>query len=211
MKKLILLALLLTTVCVSAQYYEAKLLMTDGTIKEGFARLPSNQLLDSKVEYRTTRKGETQKFEDDEVHQILITSEEKNQFLFTRTNVVHLYKSFGKEIEKEKKNKHWMLLYYSHPKIKEFFLSQRYKINRKGKMIAVTGANSFWSTVYFLFQRPEEEKAYVVSGKGFPNGMVRKAMAIYFKDTPTFAARIESKEFKKANVSEVAKAYTEHE
>ena len=37
--------------------------------------------------------------------------------------------------------------------------------------------------------------------------MVRKAMAIYFKDLPEFVERINNKEFKKSNVSDVADAY----
>ena len=60
MKKLLLLFFILSTVCAQAKYYEAKLLMADGTIKDGFAKLPSNQLLDTHIEFKTSEKGEVE-------------------------------------------------------------------------------------------------------------------------------------------------------
>lgn len=210
MKNFLLAAFILVSINVQAQYYNAKLLMTNGNTKEGLAKLPSNQLLDGKIEFKSSRKGNTEKLNHDEVSQILYTTKTGAQYFFERNNVVHLFKSFGKEIEHEKSEKHWMLLIHVNDVLQEYSLAQRYRIDNKDRMSSITGANSFWYTVYFLLKKPNEDKAYIVSGKGFTNGQVRKAMTIYFKDTPEFVKRIENKEFKKSNVSDVADAYAEY-
>jgi len=184
--------------------------MNDGQIKESIAKLPSNKLLDGNIEFKSNSKGEIQKLSHDDVSQILYTSKTGSQFLFENNYAVHLYKSFGKEYKTTKKNKHWMLLIHANPSLKEYSLAQRYKLNKKGVMTSITDGNSFWSTIYFLLKRPNEDDASIVSGKGFTNGMVRKAMAIYFDDNPEFVKRIEDKEFKKSNVKDVADAYAKY-
>ncbi|MEM7086940.1 MAG: hypothetical protein AAF489_12200 [Bacteroidota bacterium] len=209
MKKLLLI-LLLSSFYTHAQYFQAKLLMADGEIKEGLAKLPSNQLLDGNIEFKSSNKGQLQKLSHESVSQILYTSKTGSQFLFENNKVVHLFKSFGKEHKKSKKNKHWMLLIHSNTVLKEYSLAQRYKLDKKGRMTSITGSNSFWYTIYFLLKKPNENEASIVSGKGFTNGMVRKAMAIYFKDNPEFVERIENKEFKKSNVKDVADAYAKY-
>ena len=60
-KNIVLTFILIQSFCLNAQYHKAKLQMTNGSIKEGFAKLPSNRLLDNKVEFKTSRKGEVQK------------------------------------------------------------------------------------------------------------------------------------------------------
>lgn len=207
MKNILLISFLFSSFFMQSQYYSAKLLMVDGDIKEGFAKLPSNKMLDNKVEFKTTEKGTLIDLDEDSIYQILYTADTGTQFLFERAQAVHLYKSFGKEIETEKSNKHWMLLIHKNPALREFSLAQRYKIDKKGRMVSIVGNGSFWTTIYFLFRKPEEEKAFIVSGKGFTHGQVRKAMAIFFKDTPDFVARIENKEFKNWDVHKVADAY----
>lgn len=207
MKNTILIIFLLFAFCVNAQYYQSDMLMVDGSTKSGFTKLPSNKLFDGKIEFRTSKKGTIEKIDEDGVSRILITSDKGEQYLFERNTVVHLYRSFGKEIKQEKVNKHWMLLYHANASVQCYSLAQRYKINKKGGIMSITGGNSLWSTVYFLLRKPTEEKAFIVSARGFTNGMVRKAMAIYFKDVPEFVERINNKEFKKANVSDVADVY----
>ena len=210
MKKTFFLLLLISSAVLQAQYYRATLLMVDGSSKEGFSKLPSNQMLDKKIEFKEAKRSPVQKIEEDEVHRILVTSDAGDQFLFERNNVVHLFKAYGKQWEKEKVNKHWMLLIHANDVLQEYSLAQRYKFDKKDRLMSITGAHSFWETIYFLLRKYDEEKAYIVSGKGFTNGMVRKAMAIYFEDLPEFVERIENKEFKKANVSDVADAYAEY-
>ncbi|MFD2551351.1 hypothetical protein ACFSQP_05925 [Bizionia sediminis] len=207
MKHLILLLVLLTSSAVFSQYYPAKILMTTGDIKEGFAKLPSNKMLDNKIEFKTTKNGTRIDLDEDGIYQILYTADTGTQFLFERSQAVHLFKSFGKEVEVEKANKHWMLLIHQNPALNEYSLAQRYKIDKKGRMVSIVGNGSFWTTIYFLFRKPDAENAYIVSGKGFTHGQVRKAMAIFFKDTPAFVARIEKKEFKNWDVHKVADAY----
>lgn len=210
MKKFYLTLILLSSLCANAQYHKAKLLMASGNVKEGLAKLPSNKLFDTKIEFKLSKKGRMEKIDDDAIDKILYTSKKGTQFLFERNNVVHLHKQFGKEIKTEKKNKHWMLLFHSNNVIKGYSLSQRYKINKKGVMYSITGAHSIWEFVYFLLKRDKEDKGYIVSGKGFSNAQVRKAMAIYFKDTPAFVKRIKNKEFKKSTVTEVADEYAKY-
>jgi len=210
MKHLILLFLALVSLELNAQYHIARVQMTDGSIKEGYCKLPSNKLLDNKVEFKPSKKGKVEKINDTEISKILITSKSGNNFLFERLPVVHLYKFFGKEIKQEKSRSHWMLLYHTNDKLNCYSLAQRYKIDKKGVMKSITGAQSIWEFIYFLLKRNEEEKAYIVSGIGFTNGQVRKAMSIYFDDIPEFVERVKSKEFKKSNVSDVADEYAKY-
>jgi hypothetical protein len=210
MKSLLYLAFILSSFIANAQYHTAKILMTNGTVKDGLARLPSNKMLDGKVEYKSSAKAKVLKIDEDTISQILYTAKNGNKFLFVRNTVVHLFKSFGKEIVSEKKNKHWMLLIYANDAIKGYSLAQRYKLDKKGIMKSITGAHSIWEFVYFLYQRPTEDKAYIVSGKGFTNGQVKKAMGIYFKDYHALVKRIQNKEWKHFSLTEIAKAYLDY-
>lgn len=212
MKHFYITLLLLCTVGMNAQYYKAKLLMNYGGIKEGLAELPSNQLLDGKVAFKESAKATVEKINEDDIQKILYTADNGNQFMFERSNVVHLYKTFGKEIETEKLQKHWILLFHQNDALNVYSLSQRYKIDKKGTMISITGPFSMWEFVYFLYKRKQEDKAYIVSGKGFSNGMVRNAMEIYFKDSPAMVERIKGKEFKKDGfpVDDIADAYAKY-
>lgn len=207
MKSLLYVVFILSSLFANAQYHTAKILMTDGIVKDGFAKLPSNKMLDGKVEYKSSAKAKVLKIDEDSISQILYTAKNGNKFLFVRNNVVHLFKSFGKEIVSEKKNKHWMLLIYANDAIKGYSLAQRYKLDKKGIMTSITGAHSMWEFVYFLYQRPTEDKAYIVSGKGFTNGQVKKAMGIYFKDHPALVKRIQNKEWKHFSLTDIAEAY----
>lgn len=184
--------------------------MNNGNIKEGFAKLPSNKLLDNKIEFKTSQKGKVEKINEDDISKILITSKKGDEFLFENHTVVHLYRFLGKEVKQKKNKKHWVLLYHMNSKINCYSLAQRYKIDKKGIMRSITGAQSIWEFVYFLLKRPEEDKAYIVSGIGFTNAQQRKAMEIYFKDIPEFVERIKNKEFKKSNVSDVADEYAKY-
>lgn len=210
MKHVIVLLLICTPFILNAQYHKAKLQMVDGSLKDGFAKLPSNKLLDSKVEFKVSKKAKVEKFKDGEVSKIMIRSKGGDQYVFERLPIVHLFKSFGREIEREKSQKHWVLLYQTNKKLSSFSLAQRYKLDRNGVMKSITGSNSIWEFVYFLLKRTEEDKAYIVSGMGFTNGQVRKAMAIYFNDIPEFVERINNKEFKKHGVHEVANEYAKY-
>lgn len=210
MKQLILLLLALISIESNAQYFKAKVQMTNGSIKVGYSKLPSNQLLDNKIEFKQTEKGKTEKINDKEIAKILITSKNGIDFLFERLPVVHLFKSLGIEIIHEKAENHWMVLYHTNDKLNCYSLGQRYKIDKKGVMNIITGGNSIWEFVYFLMKRKEEEKAYIIGGIGFTHGQVRKAMSIYFKDIPEFVERINNKEFKKSNFSDVADEYAKY-
>lgn len=209
MRKISLLFFLFTFSIIHAQYHQAKLLMASGEVKEGLAKLPSNQLLDSRVEFKETRKGEATKFEDDEVAQLLITSKQGNNFLFERNNAVYLQKFMGKEYVQEKKNMNWMLLVYANPSIQIYSMPQKFRLDDKGRLVSIKEGNALWDDIYFLFRRPDQEKAYIVSGKSYPHARERKALAIYFKDYPEFVERIENKEFKKVDLEVVADAFHE--
>lgn len=202
--------LLLSSLCMNAQYYKAKLLMNYGGVKEGLAELPSNQLLDSNIKFKESVKANAEKIPHEDIQKILYTTDKGHQFLFERNNVVHLYKSFGKEMETEKLQKHWTLLFHQNKALNVYSLAQRYKIDKKGTMISITGAHSMWEYVYFLYKRNEEDKAYIVSAKGFTNGQVKNAMEMYFKDVPALVERIKDKEFKHFPVDEIADAYAEY-
>ena len=212
MKHFCFILMLLSFACLNAQYHKAKILMNYGGIKEGLAELPSNQLLDGTVSFKESEKANVEKITEDDIQKILYTANNGNQFLFERTNVVHLYKSFGKEIEKEKTQKHWILLIHQNDALNVYSLSQRYKLDKKGIMTSVTGAYSMWETVYFLYRRNEEDKAYIVNGKAISNNMVRNAMEMYFKDALALVERIKGKEFKKDGfpVDDIADAYAEY-
>ena len=210
MNKNYIILLLLCALSGNAQFYKAKLLMTDGSIKEGFAELPSNKLLDTGVKFKTSQKSNAENLSDDALEKILFTTDSGNQFLFERNSVVHLFKSFGNEVEHEKLSKHWMVLFHSNKMLNGYSLAQRYKIDKNGTLISITGAYSIWEFVYFLLKRGNETKAYIVSGKGFSNGEVRKAMEIYFKDVPEFVTRVENKEFKNSTIEHVADEYAKY-
>lgn len=210
MKKILLLLFLSSCYFANAQYFKVKLLTTDGQIKEGLAKLPTNKILDGSLEFKSSKKAKVQKLSHEKIAKIVYTSKTGSQFLFEHSTVVHLYKSFGKEYRTPKKNKHWILLIHDNSVLQGYSLAQRYKLDKKGRMTSITGANSFWETIYFLYKKPNEDEASIISGKGFTNGMVRKAMAMYFKDNPDFVKRIKDKEFKKSGISYVADEYAKY-
>ncbi len=207
MRNVLTFILLLTSLFLQAQYFQAQLQLTDGSILQGYAKLPSNKLFENSVKFKSTEKGKAEKIKDSELSKILITSKQGVQFLFERLNVVHLFKSLGKDYEMEKTKKHWQLRYHTNDVLNCYALAQRYKLDKNGTMHSITGANSMWEFLYFTLQRHEEDKTYIVNAKGFSHKQVRKAMALFFKDHPEFVERIENKDFKNANVSDVADAY----
>ena len=207
MKKLLVAIFLLSLFFANAQYYEAELLMINGSVKKGFAKLPSNKMMDKKIKFKRSKTGSVYKLKEDNISRIIFTSNKGIKFLFERTNVVDLHKSFGKEHTYKRKRKSWILLVHKNPSIKAFYMSNTYVIDKDGVMISKNNHAAFNGVINFLVQKPLETEAYIVSSTGFPSSMTRKSMAIYFKDYPEFLKRINNKEFRGAEIEKIAEEF----
>lgn len=204
MRNLFLLVFVLSSIYGHAQYYKAEILLKDGYSKTGYAKLPASRLLASGIKFKNSLDENSEKIEDDDIFQIIYTTDQGTDFLFERNHMVYLQKAFGKVWEKEIKTKAWMVLIHTNPVIQQFAAGQQFSISKDGENISITSKEA---SIYILFKKIRESNASIVDADLYSYSMKRKALAIYFKDHPEFVKRIESKEFNRSSPSEIADAF----
>ena len=221
MKKIILLALLLLCATVQAkEFYNAKIMMNDGTEKTGFATLPSNDALQKSIKFKSSINDESKKIKNDEISSVIYTSDNGIKYLFERRVMIYVTKSFeeqknGKYCDTAKKS--WILSTSYTENIMSYYLAQKYLIDDNGKMISKsTDRTGSWADIFILLRRPNESCASMIGH--IANGAkiigqekrFRKMASIYFKDKTELVKRIKSKEFKSNEIEKLIAAYNSY-
>jgi len=197
MKKIYFL-LCLVSFTMQAKYYEAVLTFENGTVKKGFAEMVEIQ--DSKVKFRLTEKGDTEKILSDDLKKIEYTDKDGNKY---EANRLFIHTDKGENGIKKGTKKHWLYVVYSNGiKLVTDSLQSTFKYNPSNG--TTTGAAA--ATLLYLGKEKEDGVFFVFmlsSMNSINVGMdksVRKHCDLLFKDCPAFLEAVNKENFKKATL-----------
>lgn len=189
--------LLLCLICFSAQakYYKAVLTLENGTTKNGFAEMV--EMNDSKVKFRLTEKGDTEKILSSEVKKIEYSDEEQNSFVAER---LFIHTDKGEKGIKQGTKKYWLYIAYSNGiKLAVDAVRSTMRYN------AINGTTTGSSGGTMLYMGKEKEDGvffifYLSDMMSINVGMdkaVRNHCTLLFKDCPKFLEAVNAENFKK--------------
>lgn len=217
MKSIITLFLVLASLTITAKdFYKATITMSDKTVLEGYAELPSNKFLDRSIQFKEEKKGKERKIKNDDISSIVYTNNNGDFFYFERNFFKVIIKPGGNAREKSDGTKLWLVASYSQPSIRVYTGAQEYYFDKKGTLMSVTKDYSgMWAEVGYLFKRPGEDAPTLIgslTSMGVFNQQktFRNTAKFYFRDDKEFAKRIDETEFKSEEATELAKAYAEY-
>lgn len=194
MKKIIILFCLMS-ITMQAKFIKATLTFENGTTKEGFAEMI--QMNDSKVKFRLTEKGDTEKIVSDELKKIEYSDKEGNisiaEKLFINTDK-------GEKGIKQTDKKYWLyVLYQDGIKIAVDVTASTFIYNASNG----TSTGSGGGTLLYMGKEKDNAVFYVYPLSAMMSvnvGMdksVRKHCDLLFKDCPKFLAAVNAENFKK--------------
>ncbi|WP_159800186.1 hypothetical protein [Flavobacterium sp. MK4S-17] len=215
MKKIIILLFLFAAVIASAnEYYSAKIKFLDGDVKEGYAELPSNQLLDNAIKFKESEKGKLIRYDFDIIQYIIYHTDSGKEYLFEWKNIKSIYGSKKNPKESNPTIKYWSLVAFANPAIKCYRTADVYYIDEEEEIQFIIKNNIGLASVSISFLRPNEEVPTMITSSNMESqnmlgreSKFRKSAAYYFKDIPELVKRIDNKELKAENIGELLKAY----
>ncbi|OIQ21829.1 MAG: hypothetical protein BM557_03275 [Flavobacterium sp. MedPE-SWcel] len=217
MKNIITLLLLFTALTVTAKdYYKAKILFLDKTIKEGYAELPSNKTFDNSIKFQETKKGKKTKYKFNKIDQIIYYTDSGNEYLFERRKRTMLYGSKENIKSRTPKKKHWFLVVFSNPIISYYYSGDTYSINNRDHLITKISDGGTWASVNLSLKRQNEENPTLIGAFNYgahvfgTERRFRKHTAHYFKDSPELVKRIQNKEFKIKDIVKLLEVYIQY-
>lgn len=178
-----------------AKYYEAVLTFENGTVKKGFAELV--EINSSKVKFRLTEKGDTEKILSEELKKVEYVDKDGNKYEAERLFVLQ---DKGEKGVKKSSDKYWLYVIYSKGiKLTVDALQSTLRYN------AATGTSTGSGGGTMLYMGKEKEDGvfyvYMLSAMMSVNvGMdkaVRNIAGIQFKDCPAFLEAVNKENFKK--------------
>lgn len=194
MKKIIILFCLMS-ITMQAKFIKATLTFENGTTKEGFAEMI--QMNDSKVKFRLTEKGDTEKIVSDELKKIEYSDKEGNisiaEKLFINTDK-------GEKGIKQTDKKYWLyVLYQDGIKIAVDVTASTFIYNASNGTSTGSGGGTLLyigkekdNAVFFVYPLSAMMSVNVGMDKS-----VRKHCDLLFKDCPKFLAAVNAENFKK--------------
>lgn len=215
MKKIITLLFLFVVVVAKAEkYYEAEIQFRNGELKNGYAELPSNSILEGAIKFRESEKGKIIRYDSDEIEYIAYSTDSGREYLFEYRNIKTIYGSKNNPREHTFKVKYWSLLTFADPVIKCYQTGENYHIDNEGEITLTLKSNIGMASTSISFLRPGEEVLTMITSSETEGANAlgreskfRKSAAHYFKDVPELAKRIIDKEFKTDDIPELLKTY----
>ena len=212
MKYLTIIFLFFVSSVVQGQsYFEAKLVLNDGTLKTGYAKVPDGG--QKKVDFKVSLDGKSAKLNSDEIFSITFTLEDGRSHILERNQIKMIgTKKSGEILSRVGKKKVWLYVGHSDPVMNYYSAGQKYKIDKDGDFrISSSGQTGFTGIGYYL-RRPEEEPVTYITARmsGIQiahEKMFRNAVSTYLSDNKELVDRINNKEFKSKEVYEVYEIY----
>nr|WP_315198537.1 hypothetical protein [uncultured Flavobacterium sp.] len=194
MKKIYLLVCLISFT-MQAKYYEAVLTFENGTVKKGFAEMVEIQ--DSKVKFRLTEKGDTEKILSKDLKKIEYTDKDGNKYEADR---LFIHRDKGEDGIKKGTEKYWLYVVYSKGiKIATDALQSTFRYNpSNGTTTGAAGATLLYlgkeneDGVFFVFMLSSMNSVNIGMDKS-----VRRHCELLFKDCPAFLTAVNNENFKK--------------
>ncbi|KLT71565.1 hypothetical protein AB674_00405 [Flavobacterium sp. ABG] len=178
-----------------AKYYEAVLTFENGTVKKGFAELV--EINSSKVKFRLTEKGDTEKILSKELKKVEYVDKDGNKYEAERLFVLQ---DKGEKGVKKSSDKSWLYVIYSKGiKLTVDALQSTLRYNPA----TGTSTGSGGGTMLYMGKEKEDGVFYVYMLSAMMSvnvGMdkaVRNIAGIQFKDCPAFLEAVNKENFKK--------------
>ncbi|MGA9638492.1 hypothetical protein, partial [Flavobacterium sp.] len=176
-------------------FVKATLTYENGTVKEGFVEMV--EATDSKVKFRATEKGDTEKILSSELKKIVFNHDDGSTSIAEK---LFINKVKGEDEVKKSKKQYWLYVVYSHGiKIAVDIAISTFRYNAiSGTSTGMGGATMLHvgkekdDGVYFVF--PLEDMMSINIGM---DRSVRKRCAFLFKDCPKFLEAVNNENFKK--------------
>lgn len=194
MKKIIILFCLIS-MSMQAKYYKATLTLENGEVKNGFAEMV--EITDSKVKFRLTEKGDTEKILSTEIKKIEYTDKEENSFIAER---LFIHTDKGEKGIKKGTKKYWLYVAYSNG-IKLAVDAVRSTIRYNATNGTTTGSSG--GTMLYMGKEKEDGVFFIfylsdmMSVNVGMDKTVRNHAALLFKDCPKFLEAVNAENFKK--------------
>jgi Tfp pilus tip-associated adhesin PilY1 len=197
MKKIYILVFLISFT-MQAKYYEAVLTFENGTVKKGFAEMVEIQ--DSKVKFRLTENGNTEKVLSTDLKKIEYTDKGGNKYEVER---LFIHKDKGENGVKKGTEKYWLYVVYSNGiKLVTDALQSTFRYNpNNGTTTGAAGATLLYlgkeneDGVFFVFMLSSMSSINVGMDKS-----VRRHCDLLFKDCPVFLTAVNNENFKKGTL-----------
>lgn len=188
----------LVSFTMQAKYYEAVLTFENGTVKKGFAEMVEIQ--DSKVKFRLTEKGDTEKILSEDLKKIEYTDKDGNKYEADR---LFIHTDKGEKGIKKGTKKYWLYVVYSNGiKLVTDALQSTFRYNpSNGTTTGAAGATLFYlgkekeDGVFFVFMLSSMNSINIGMDKS-----VRKHCELLFKDCPSFLEAVNKENFKKTTL-----------
>ena len=172
-------------------FVEGTIILQNGKELNGLVLFAGPQSMYAKsIKFKKSKKGDTQKFDSEEVKYIVVTSME-NPLVFEYS----FYNEFSLKKEKKTKYKSWNRLISNCEEL-NVYVSNQFSFNKRGEMFILYDERLGQNT--FLFKRPGEEIPSQVGttrdGNVVASGASAKQtqkLAQYFKDNSTLVSKIE--------------------
>ncbi len=198
MKKIYLL-LCLVSLTMQAKYYEAVLTYENGTVKKGFAEMVEIQT--SKVKFRLTEKGDTEKILSTDLKKIEYTDKDGSKY---EANRLFINKDKGEDGIKKGTEKYWLYIVYSNGiKLATDLVKSTFSYNpSKGTS---TGSGS--GTMLYMGKENEDGIFFIyflsdmMSVNVGMDKIVRRHCELLFKDCPAFLTAVNTENFKKPTLT----------
>ncbi len=191
-----MLVLILNCFALSAQFYQAELILTNGYSKEGLAKLP--QGYDSDIRFKSDDKSKVEIIRGEDINQIIYTTENGANFLFERNKVIFMLKPIF--LLNANKLYNWMVLIHENPALGYYLGGNRYKIHKNNPdNIIIT------DPIRFL-KKNRDPNAYNINGEMLDNN---RALKKFFEEYPDFVQRINDKEFRNSHLDIIIDAFYE--
>lgn len=221
MRIIILMTTFLVSVVVQAkEFYNAKIVLNDGTEQIGFATLPSNDILQKSIQFKVTKNSKANKINKNEILNAVYTSDNGISYLFEHRVMIYVSKKFDEHKNAkfcETKKKNWILTTSYSKNIISYYLAQKYYIDDNGKMISKSVDKSGnWAEILLLVRRPDETCASMLGQIIYGAKIIgqekqfRKSASIYFSDMPELVKRINNNEFKSSEIEKLIESYNDY-
>ena len=194
MKKLIIL-FCFVSFTMQAKFIKATLFLENGSIKEGFSEMV--EINDTKVKFRFTRKGETEKIVSEDLKKIIYTDDNGGISIAEK---LYINVDKGEKGIKKFGKKYWLYVVYSHGiKLVVDIANSTFIYNAiKGTSTGSGGGTILYmgnendASVFFVYYLSSMVSVNIGMDKA-----IRKNCELLFKNCPKFIAAVNAENFKK--------------
>lgn len=207
----IIFMLFINSLLLGQSYYDAEILFNDGTYKTGHAKVPNGN--QKKIDFKETLESKAINLISDNIATITFKLESGRSYTLERSQVKMTgAKKSGEVISRVSKKKGWFFMENSHPALNYYLAGQKYKINKKEEFKIISQGQTGFDGIGYYFKRPEEEHMTYITARlsgiqVFHEKMFRNTASVYLSDNKKLVDRINNKEFKSNQLSEVYEIY----